>query len=203
MARQNLNGLNKKTPFFTAILCMLFLISAASFTQAETITITPPNSKFFDKHKTKEELSEEQKIQELLTEHQIEEDLNFKETGFLRSDKWLDRADYLIKTRQYSQAMGVVNQVITRNQQNAEALIYKGFLYKKLKDLKLARKYTKLGLAINPQHLGGLYQMALLDALGGDMAQAQEKLTLIRMYCGHTDCAEASQLEFKLDKFVE
>ena len=200
MAHLNFNGLNNMHVMMGGLLCLAMLMMPVAMSHAETIIITPKDSKFFDKYKSKQEISEEQHVQEMLKDLKVEEDLNFSEHGFLRSDKALDRADFLIKSGQYSKAIGVVNRMLQRHPKNAEFYVYKGFINRKLNDKAAARKSFKRALSLDAAHLGGLYQMALMDAETGDMAQAQEKLTLIRMYCGHTNCAEATQLEIKLDK---
>ncbi len=118
-----------------------------------------------------------------------------------REDSGLITAEYYISTGKYAQALNVLEGVLKRHPENADAFTYMGYSYYKLGDVKKATSYYKKALIVNPQHLGANRYMAEIYLSVNDLARAIEQMQVIRMVCAEADCEELDELEAEINAY--
>jgi Tfp pilus assembly protein PilF len=116
-----------------------------------------------------------------------------------REDAGLITTEYYLATGKYTQALDVLNGVLSRHPQNADAYTYRALAYQNLGDLKKARDDYTQALAINPKHLGALKYTGSLFVMKGKLSQALEVLYAIRQICGPSACEEQDELEYEIN----
>ncbi len=117
-----------------------------------------------------------------------------------RSDAGLTQAEFFLAENKYSQALGELEEVLSRNPRSADAYAYKAHAYIHLRDKAAALKSLKLALAINPKHLGANKYLGEIYAKSGKIDRAFEQLQVIRLICGQTICQEQIVLEAEINK---
>ncbi len=118
-----------------------------------------------------------------------------------REDSGLITAEYYLSTGKYSQALSVVNAVLSRHPMSADAYTYRGYAYYRLGDRRKARENFAKAISINPKHLGANRYIAqsFLDA--GDLARALEQMQVIRLTCGDSSCEELDELQAAVNRY--
>ncbi len=118
-----------------------------------------------------------------------------------REDSGLITAEYYLSTGKYAQALSVLEGVLKRHPESADAFTYTGYAYYKLGDVKKATTYYKKALIINPQHLGANRYMAEIYLSVNDLARAIEQMQVIRMTCAEANCEELDELEAEINAY--
>ena len=118
-----------------------------------------------------------------------------------REDSGLITAEYYLSTGKYSQALSVLNAVLSRHPMSADAYTYRGYAYYRLGDRKKARENYKKAIAINPKHLGANRYIAQSYLDAGDLARAVEQMQVIRLTCGDSNCEELDELEAAVNRY--
>lgn len=118
-----------------------------------------------------------------------------------REDSGLITAEYYISTGKYAQALNVLQGVLKRHPESADAFTYTGYAYYKLGDVKKATSYYKKALIVNPTHLGANRYMAEIYLSVNDLARAIEQMQVIRMTCAEADCEELDEIEAEINAY--
>ncbi len=118
-----------------------------------------------------------------------------------REDSGLITAEYYISRGKYSQALGVLEGVLSRHPECADAYTYRGFAYYRLGDKKRARVDYLKALAINPAHQGANRYLADTYLATGNLKRAYEQMQVLRMTCGVSPCEELDELEAKINRY--
>ena len=118
-----------------------------------------------------------------------------------REDSGLTKAEYLLAAGKFSAALSTANAVLSRHPNNADAHTYRGYAYYRLGEIAKASRSFKKALIISPTHLGANAYLAEIYLDKGDMSRALEQMQVIRMTCGHMDCAELNMLESDIDEY--
>lgn len=118
-----------------------------------------------------------------------------------REDSGLISAEYYLSTGKYSQALSVLEGVINRHPQCADAFTYRGFAYHKLGDVRRAKENYEKAIQINPTHLGANRYLAATYLEAGDLRRAYEQMQVIRMTCGAQACQELDELEADINAY--
>ena len=105
-----------------------------------------------------------------------------------------DKAEYLIKADKCEEAIPLLQQVVASNARDADALNYLGFCNRKLGKYPDALGFYQKALAVNPKHKGANEYLGELYLRMGDMAKAQEQLTVLKGLCP-SGCEEVEDLE--------
>ncbi|MDF3025325.1 MAG: tetratricopeptide 2 repeat protein [Alphaproteobacteria bacterium] len=118
-----------------------------------------------------------------------------------REDSGLITAEYYLSTGKYSQALSVLNAVLSRHPMSADAYTYRGYAYYRLGDRKKARENFAKAIAINPKHLGANRYIAQSYLDSGNLARALEQMQVIRLTCGDSNCEELDELEAAVNRY--
>lgn len=118
-----------------------------------------------------------------------------------REDSGLITAEYYLSTGKYSQALSVLNAVLSRHPMSADAYTYRGYAYYRLGDKKKARENYAKAISINPKHLGANRYIAQSYLEMGDLARAVEQMQVIRLTCGDSSCEELDELEALINRY--
>ena len=118
-----------------------------------------------------------------------------------REDSGLSKAEYLLSVGKFTAALNTAKDVLKRHPNNADAYTYLGYAYYRLGEVEPAAKNFYLALKLNPTHLGANKYLADMYLDAGDVARALEQLQVIRMTCGHSNCAELDALELEIDRY--
>ncbi len=118
-----------------------------------------------------------------------------------REDSGLITAEYYLSTGKYSQALSVLNAVLSRHPMSADAYTYRGYAYYRLGDRKKARENYAKAISINPKHLGANRYIAQSYLDAGNLARAVEQMQVIRLTCGDSNCEELDELEAAVNRY--
>ncbi len=118
-----------------------------------------------------------------------------------REDSGLITAEYYLSTGKYSQALSVLNAVLSRHPLSADAYTYRGYAYYRLGDRKKARENYAKAISINPKHLGANRYIAQSYLDMGNLARAVEQMQVIRLTCGDSNCEELDELEAAVNRY--
>lgn len=105
-----------------------------------------------------------------------------------------DKAEYLIKADKCDEAIPLLQSVVTDNPRDADAWNYLGFCHRKLGKLQEALGYYERALKISPKHRGAHEYLGELYLLMGDLAKAEQQLTVLKDLCP-SGCEELEDLE--------
>lgn len=104
------------------------------------------------------------------------------------------KAEYLIKAERYEEAIPLLQNVVAKNPQDADAWNYLGFSSRKLGKTTEALDYYNKALAIDPNHKGAHEYLGELYLLMKQPAKAQEQLVALQGLCA-AGCEEVDDLE--------
>lgn len=105
-----------------------------------------------------------------------------------------EKAEYLIKGEKYEEAIPILQSVVADNPRDADAWNYLGFCARKLGRKEEALGYYQKALAISPNHKGAHEYLGELYLQMGDLAKAEEQLTILKGLCP-SGCEELEDLE--------
>jgi tetratricopeptide (TPR) repeat protein len=111
-----------------------------------------------------------------------------------QSEDDFGKAEYLIKAERYDEAIPLLQKVVAKNPNDADAWNYLGFCSRKLGKTKEALDYYTKALAIDPNHKGAHEYLGELYLLMKDPAKAQEQLTVLQGLC-KGGCEEVEDLQ--------
>ena len=90
----------------------------------------------------------------------------------------IEKVSELIESKEIKQAFELINQFLTENPENPDAISIKGKIFGQgLNQLDSARFYFKKALIINPNHVSSLENMGVSYAIQGDLTKAMEFLS--------------------------
>lgn len=118
-----------------------------------------------------------------------------------REDSGLISAEYYISTGKYSQALEVLEGVLQRHPESADAYTYRGYTYYQLGDKRKAKADYQRAIQINPGHLGANRYIADSYLDDGDLKRAYEQMQVLRLTCGASPCEELDELEAKINNY--
>lgn len=118
-----------------------------------------------------------------------------------REDSGLITAEYYLSTGKYAQALEVLEGVIQRHPECADAFTYRGFAYYHLGDRRRAKKDYERAVMLNPTHLGANRYLADSYIDAGDLRRAYEQMQVLRLTCGTANCEELDELEERINKY--
>jgi Flp pilus assembly protein TadD len=99
-----------------------------------------------------------------------------------------------VKEGRYKDAVELLNKVVQREPENANAHNYLGYSLRKLGDLNKAEAHYRVALQIEPQHKAALEYYGELFLQMKDLPRAQEQLTKLKLACP-SGCTERAELE--------
>lgn len=99
-----------------------------------------------------------------------------------------------VKAGNYRRALRLLNKVIDKSSNNADAWNYIGFSHRKLKNYGSSLQAYEKALAINPNHLGANEYLGELYLQTGKPEKAVSRLQKLHDLCG-SDCAEYRDLD--------
>ena len=103
-----------------------------------------------------------------------------------------------VNAGKYADAVGLMQKVVGRSPQNADAWNYLGFSYRKLGKFSDALKAYEEALAVNPDHLGANEYLGELYVETGDMPKAEARLARLDKLCG-SGCEQYRALKAVID----
>ncbi len=95
----------------------------------------------------------------------------------------LQVAEKAVKAGNYDRAIELLQKVVAKDPQNADAWNYLGFSQRKLKKFDQALGAYQKALAIDPEHLGANEYLGELYLQTGDLAKAKERLKKLDDVC--------------------
>lgn len=104
-----------------------------------------------------------------------------------------DRVVQLIEAKEYSSAIPVLERLHRAEPENADVLNLLGFAHRKLGRFKLAFRFYREALDIEPLHLGANEYMGELHLERGELAAAQKRLGVLETACPK-GCEERDEL---------
>lgn len=99
-----------------------------------------------------------------------------------------------VKEGRYKDAVELLNKVVQRDPENANAHNYLGFSLRKLGDLNKAEAHYRVALQIEPEHKAALEYYGELFLQMKDLPRAEEQLTRLKGICP-SGCVERAELE--------
>lgn len=118
-----------------------------------------------------------------------------------REDSGLISAEYYISVGKYSQALSVIEGVLSRHPECADAYTYRGFVYYNLGDKQKAAADYRRAIAISSTHMGANRYLADIYLDQGDLQRAYEQMQVLRMVCGAAPCEELDELEGRINAY--
>jgi len=105
----------------------------------------------------------------------------------------LASAEELIRKESYSEAIGVLNNIVETNPREADAYNLLGYSYRKSKDFSRAERNYKRALRLNPDHKGALEYVGELYLETDRRDKAEESLAKLEKICPN-GCEELDDL---------
>ena len=105
----------------------------------------------------------------------------------------LASAEELIRKESYSEAIGVLNNIVETNPREADAYNLLGYSYRKSKDFSRAERNYKGALRLNPDHKGALEYVGELYLETDRRDKAEESLAKLEKLCPN-GCEELDDL---------
>lgn len=106
----------------------------------------------------------------------------------------LAKAEGLIRSENYDDAIDVLNDIVDTNPREADAYNLLGFSYRKSKDYDRAERNYKRALRLNPDHKGALEYSGELYLETNRKELAQEQLAKLEKLCP-SGCEELDDLK--------
>ncbi len=107
----------------------------------------------------------------------------------------------LVKAGNYQRALGLLQKVVQRNPQNADAWNYIGLSHRKLKDYDQSLEAYRKALSINPEHKGANEYLGELYLQTGKLDKAKEQLKKLDDICGVFGCEEYDDLKAAIEAY--
>lgn len=110
-----------------------------------------------------------------------------------------DTAVKAIDAGRYQDAITLLENVVTQQPRNADALNYLGFAHRKLGSREKSLGYYQAALQVNPNHRGAREYLGELYIQMGDLPKAEEQLATLGRLCP-SGCPERDELTSALAK---
>lgn len=107
-----------------------------------------------------------------------------------------------IEQMNYTAAVPLLEQVVDKEPENADAWNYLGFALRKLNRVDEAFAAYDQALRIDPEHAGANEYLGELYLMTGDLAQAEAQLATLESTCGMS-CSEYQQLKTAIESFKQ
>jgi len=104
------------------------------------------------------------------------------------------RAKAMIEARDYSGALPLLQQVVTKDPKNADAYNLMGFATRKSGDANGSLQYYQQALAIDSRHIGAYEYLGQAYLILGRLPEAEQQLARLDSLCTF-GCAEYRQLK--------
>lgn len=110
-----------------------------------------------------------------------------------------DTAVKAINAGRYQDAVTLLENVVTQQPRNADALNYLGYAHRKLGNREKSLGYYQAALQNNPNHRGAREYLGELYIQMGDLPKAEEQLATLSRLCP-SGCPERAELTSALAK---
>lgn len=114
----------------------------------------------------------------------------------------LDRAEKLIESGNYRDAVPVLDKVVSADENNANAYNYLGYAYRHLGEYDKSKQYYDRALAIDADHRGAREYLGELYLELDDLDSAQQQLAKLDEICT-TGCSEYDELKRAIDEYEQ
>ncbi|MDB5478198.1 MAG: hypothetical protein JWM96_693 [Alphaproteobacteria bacterium] len=115
--------------------------------------------------------------------------------GVWRSDAGLLEAEKLLGEKKYTEALTVLDDIITRNMRNADAHVYSAVAWLNLGNKDKAKTELTNALAIDRGHMGAYVMSGLVALMENNLTQANYFLSALKVVCRGTMCPEYQRLQ--------
>lgn len=106
-----------------------------------------------------------------------------------------------VKAGNYEKALPLLEKVVARDPQNADAWNYIGFSHRNLKNYDKALPAYEKALSIDPEHKGALEYLGELYVQTGEIEKAKAQLKKLDDACGFFGCEEYDDLKKAIDAY--
>lgn len=110
------------------------------------------------------------------------------------ADPNFTKAVTLVEAGSYGDAIPLLEKVVAAKPENADALNYLGFSYRKLEQFDMALNYYNQALELQPSHLGANEYLGELYLELGQLPKAEERLAVLDKAC-FFGCEEYTELK--------
>lgn len=115
-------------------------------------------------------------------------------SGSAPKDENYTKAEQLIETGEYADAIPLLEKVVTTNDKNADAFNYLGYSHRQLGQLDAALEYYQTALRLDPEHRGANEYLGEMYLQLGELEKAEERLEVLDKAC-FFGCEEYSELK--------
>jgi tetratricopeptide (TPR) repeat protein len=118
------------------------------------------------------------------------------------ADPDFDRASQAIKAKEYDRAIEYLNNVVAKDDRNADAYNLLGYSERMRGNLDAAFKYYERALAIDPKHRGAHEYVGETYLLANNLPKAEEHLAALDKLCFFS-CEEYRDLKAAIADYKE
>jgi Tfp pilus assembly protein PilF len=119
----------------------------------------------------------------------------FSIEGLWRSDNGLVQAEKLLSENKYSEALSMLEQVLSRNPRSADAYVDSAYAWLNLGNNEKAKSSIENALIIDKGHMGAYVVSGLLSLMEKDRPQAENYLGVLKVLCRGENCPEFQTLQ--------
>ena len=122
-------------------------------------------------------------------------------SGQPQADSPLDTAAKAVDAGDFSGAIPILQAVVAKDPDSADAYNYLGYAHRKLGQVDEAKVYYLKALEIDPKHKGANEYLGELYLELDDVAGAEARLEVLDDACGLFGCEEFDELEEKIEAY--
>ncbi len=115
-------------------------------------------------------------------------------SGSAPKDENYTKAEQLIETGEYADAIPLLEKVVAANDKNADAFNYLGYSHRQLGQFDAALEYYQTALRLDPEHRGANEYLGEMYLELGELKKAEERLAVLDKACLF-GCEEYSELK--------
>lgn len=119
--------------------------------------------------------------------------------GYQGDKDYMEAAD-LAQKGQFEQAIPLLEKIVAKNPESADAYNYLGYSHRKLGQFDLALVNYQTALKLQPQHRGANEYLGELYLEMGDLTKAEERLAVLDNAC-FFGCEEYSELKEAIEDY--